>query len=125
MKVNLDQNLQYYHSEQSVPCDCEVCQNYYKQIKEIYPEIAEFLSSIGVDILRPFELIWNEDKEKNEIEYIGCQYIVFGSCKNNYKKKIGDIVFETNTLHPSTEHILGEHFVLDFGIIILKDISNN
>lgn len=121
MEINLKQNLQYYNSEQSIPCDCEICKNYYNKVKDKYPEIAEYLSSMNVDILRPFELVWLENQERNQVEYIGCQYIVFGKCDNNFKKQIGDIVFEINTAHhPATASINEDHFVLDFGTIILN-----
>ena len=120
MFIDLKRNLQYYSSEQSIPCDCKICMNYYNKIKDKYPQIAAYLSSINVDILRPFELVWIENEGENQIEYIGCQYIVFGKCDNNYKKQIGDILIEINTEHhPDTNNILGEHFILDFGKIIL------
>ncbi|MDE7379801.1 MAG: hypothetical protein K2N14_01995, partial [Clostridia bacterium] len=69
---------------------------------------------------RPFELIWFENEETNQIEYIGWQYIVFGKCDNNFKKQIGDIVFEINTEHhPDAKYIQEKYFILDFGTIIL------
>lgn len=121
MCIDLNRNLKYYGSGQSVPCDCKICKNYYKQIKDIYPEIAEYLTSLNVDILRPFELIWVENERSNRIDYIGCQYIVFGKCDSNFKKQIGDVVFEINTEHhPDTKNIKGEHFILDFGKIVLE-----
>lgn len=120
MYIDLARNLLYYNSEQSIPCDCEICKNYYKQIKDKHPEIAEYLASLNVDILRPFELVWLEN-ENNQIDYLDCQYIVFGKCVNNFKKQIDDNVFEINTLHhPSTKHIKDEHFILDFGKIVLE-----
>ncbi len=121
MKINLEQNLQYYKSDNSLPCTCEFCKNYYKRIKEKYPEVSEYLLSINVDILRPFELVWFENKDTNEIEYVGCQYIVFGTCESNFKKQIGDVLFEINTNHhPSDDNIKDEHFILDFGKIVLS-----
>jgi len=121
MFIDLAKNLQYYNSEQSIPCDCEVCKNYYRQVEERYPDIASYLSSINVNILRPFELIWFENEKNNEIEYVGCQYIVFGSCDSNFTKRIGNILLEINTNnHPSDAHITDKHFILDFGKIILN-----
>lgn len=120
MQIDLEQNLQYYKSEQSVPCDCAFCKNYYIQIKEKYPDVADFLLSINVDILRPFELMWVENEKDKKIEYVGCQYIVFGTCEDNFKKQIGNVIFEINTTHhPNDEKIKNEHFILDFGKIIL------
>lgn len=121
MEINMKRNLQYYNSEQSVPCDCDICENFYNKVKDSYLEIADYLSSINVDILRPFELVWIENKERNQVEYIGCQYIVFGKCESNFKKQIGDVIFEINTdHHPDTTNINEAHFILDFGKIILS-----
>ncbi len=121
MFIDLTKNLQYYNSEQSVPCDCGICKNYYRQVKDRYPDVAKYLASINVDILRPFELVWFENEKNNEIEYVGCQYIVFGTCDKSFTKKIGDVLFEINTNnHPSDSHITDEHFILDFGKIVLN-----
>jgi len=121
MFIDFAKNLQYYNSEQSIPCDCEICKNYYRQVEERYPDIASYLFSINVNILRPFELVWFENEKNNEIEYISCQYIVFGSCESNFTKRIGNVLLENNTAnHPSDAHITDEHFILDFGKIILN-----
>ena len=121
MKIDFDKNIEYYKSKQSTPCDCEVCQIYYKNIKSKYPEIVNYLESIKVDILRPFELIWLENEEKKQIEFYGCQYIVFGECEDDFKLQIGNITLEKTYIHPSTDNIKGKHFVLEFGTIILPD----
>ncbi|MDE7395379.1 MAG: hypothetical protein K2M95_04595 [Clostridiales bacterium] len=121
MWIDLERNFQYYNSEESMPCNCEICKNYYDKVKDKYPEVAAYLASLNVDILRPFELIWFDNDKKNQIEYIGCQYIVFGKCDKPFKKKIGSIMFERNVNHhPSTNHLPGNHFVLDFGKIVLE-----
>ncbi len=122
MKVNLLKNLEYYKSDESIPCDCDMCKIYYKNIKDKYPKIAAYLETLKVDILRPFELLWIENKKDETIEYLGCQYIVFGQCDEDFKFQIDEVVFENNTcFHPSTEHIEGEHFVLNFGKIVLPN----
>lgn len=121
MYIDLEKNAQYYSSDQTAPCDCGICKLYCAKVKTEYPKVAEYLSSINVDILKPLELIWFEDDDNDRIEYVGCQYIVFGKCDAGFKKKIGDVLFEINVKHhPSTERIKEEHFVLDFGTIYLK-----
>ncbi len=76
---------------------------------------------MNVDILRPFELIWLENEDKT-IEYVSCLYIVFGICDSNFQKQIGDVVFEVNTEHhPNDENIKNEHFILNFGKIVLDN----
>lgn len=122
MKVDLLKNLEYYKSDKSVPCDCEVCKIFYNNVKNKYPKIAAYLEELNVDILRPFELIWVENEEDKTIEYESCQYIVFGQCNEDFKFNLDEIMFENNIgFHPSTEHINGKHFVLDFGKIILPN----
>lgn len=122
MNIDLNKNFEYYKSDESLPCDCPLCKNFYIQIKEKFPEINGYLSSLNVDILRPFELIIFDTDSGNKIEYTGCQYIVFGSCEDNFTKKIGDIEFIKNIyFHPSTG-ISEEHFVLDFGTVVLDKV---
>jgi hypothetical protein len=119
MNVNIEKTKKYYHSigPESL-CDCNYCKNYYVQIKADYPEIASYLASLGVDIEKPFEDSPLEP-ENGMLEYCACQYIVFGSCPDTYRHKIGDVEFCVTTSHPSTG-IKEEHFVLDFSPIRLK-----
>jgi len=122
MKIDLLKNLEYYKSDNSIPCDCEVCKIFYNNIKDKYPKIVAYLEKINVEVLRPFELVWIENNENKTIEYEGCQYIVFGKCDDDFKFQIDEVVFENNIcFHSSTDHIKEEHFVLDFGKIILPN----
>ena len=123
MKIDFEKNIEYYKNIQSIPCDCEICQIYYKGIKSRYPEISDYLDSIHVDILRPFELIWLQLEEKKQVEYYCCQYIVFGDCEDNVKMQFGEITLEKSFNHPSTTDIAGKHFVIEFGPIVLPDDS--
>ena len=122
MDIDLNRNFEYYQSDESLPCDCAGCRNFFVQIKEKFPEINEYLLSLNVDICRPFELVWVELENENKIKYWGCQYIVIGSCENDFVKKIGDIEFINNTTFHSSTGISEEHFVLDFGTIVLDKV---
>ena len=31
-------------------CSCNYCRNYYKEVKETYPELSDYLSRMGIDI---------------------------------------------------------------------------
>ena len=122
MNVNLNRNFEYYQSDESLPCECAGCRNFFVQIKEKIPEINEYLTALNVDICRPLELIWDEIDDGNKIEYLDCQYVVFGKCENDFIKKIGNIEFVKNTnCHPSTG-ISEEHFVLAFGTVVLDKV---
>lgn len=119
MTVNKAKNLEYYSSDSVDVCDCGVCKSFILQIREKFPKIAEYFGAINVDILKPFELIWLE-AEDNTIDYIGCQYIVFGICEEDFCTEIDGITITNNTdCHPST-NIADEHFILDFGEINMK-----
>ena len=56
MAINVEQTKKYYKDiKQEDLCDCNYCKNYYLQVKDAYPKVAEFLDSIGIDIEKPFE----------------------------------------------------------------------
>ena len=118
LKVDMDKTKGYYLSSDSLPCECAYCQNYVAQIERKYPDIAQFLASINVDVTKPFELI-SVELDNDNIQYMLCQYIVYGNCDENYYNSINGIEFGKSTCHPST-NIVDEHFVLEFGPINLK-----
>ena len=120
MNIDFDKNAKYYKSNESLPCDCEICKIYYKKIKLAYPKVSSYLESIKVDILRPFELLWVENDESHQIEFSNCQYIVFGECEDDFKECVGNITLEKSFLHPSTKYIKDKHFILEFGDIFLS-----
>jgi hypothetical protein len=37
-------------------CACDYCQNLIDEIKQAYPNVAQYLLSLGVNIERPFEV---------------------------------------------------------------------
>jgi hypothetical protein len=121
MNVNIEKTQKYYHSiKPESLCDCNYCKNYYEQIKADYPAVASYLDSLGVDIEKPFDISALEP-ENGMLEYCACWYIVFGSCPDDYRLKIGDVEFCVTTSHPSTG-IEENHFVLEFSPIRLKMI---
>lgn len=118
MNINREQNLKYYASDNSMPCDCNDCKNYCNQIEAAYPKVHSYLKSLGIDVLRPLELSPIESAENNILEYCVCQYVVFGSCEKDYHHKIDNVEFRVGTSYPNTG-INEEHFVLDFYSIFL------
>ena len=120
MKINMKKTKDYYLSEKSEPCECIDCQNYVTQIKQKNSNIASYLASMNIDVLRPFELL-SVDVSDSEIEYLLCQYIVYGSCEDDYSTCIDNISFGKSNCHPPT-NIKEEHFILEFGPIILDRI---
>lgn len=118
MTINFEMTERYYSSEKSEPCSCEGCRNYIRQIAAEYPDISEYLSKMKVDILRPFELIYIE---LGDIVEYQCQYVVFGECEDDFSEILDGIKLVKCSSHPSTD-IDEEHFVLEFGTVVLKKI---
>lgn len=117
MKINFFKTERFYLSDSSKPCECEYCKNYTRQIAKEYPKLASHLKNMNVDICRPFELM-SLEKGDNRIEYMLCQYIVFGECDDDYSFEIDNVKLEKSSLHPPTS-IKDEHFVLEFGPVVL------
>lgn len=120
MKIDIRKNIDFYNSDDSEPCQCDYCKNFYDKVEKAYPEIKEYLEQLGVDIKKPFELCSFPSDDNKTILYVGCQYIVFGECEKDFNKKIGNIEFTNNINHHPSTTITDEHFILDFGTIILS-----
>lgn len=122
MDINIAKTKEYYASiDESLLCDCSYCQCYREQIRSVYPKVAEYLDSLGVDSEKPFETSPLEPDEKNMLEYCCCQYIVFGKCDPEYSYKIDDVKIRMATSYPHTG-IEDEHYVLELFPIWLKYI---
>ena len=100
-------------------CDCAYCQNYVREIKATYPEIAEYLFSLGIDIEKPFETMPLEPDETGYIEYISPQYIVCGEPDDFVKTVIGSVHVDVADTHPTTQ-INEAHFVIEIYPVRLK-----
>ena len=77
------------------------------------------MASLGVNIEKPFELLLPDEDEGGCLEYPICQYVVFGTCPEDYSHQIGNVTFGRSDCHPSTK-IDEEHFVLELYPIKLK-----
>lgn len=122
MNVDIAKTKEYYAAiADSELCDCSYCRNYRLQIKSAYREVAEYLTTLGVDIQKPFETSPLEPDENGMLEYCCCQYIVFGSCKPEYHHRIGDVEFRIATSYPGTG-IEQEHFVIEFFPVRLRSV---
>ena len=119
MNIDIEKNKAYYESDDSIPCDCQYCFNYVINIEKEYPNISEFLKSMNVDILKPFDLIYKEDSKNKNVQYISCQYIVFGECRDDFETEVTGIKVTKSKSHTDT-NVDGPHFILEFGPISLK-----
>lgn len=81
--VDRDKTSEYYASRSL--CACDGCQNFYKQVKGLFPELESFLAEFGVDIAKPDELMWYDID--NHIEY-HTYYTVTGNIETMGKFEI-------------------------------------
>lgn len=100
-------------------CNCTYCQNYISKVKATYPKVAEYLSSLGIDIEKPFETMPLEPDDTGDIEYISAQYIVYGEPDDFVKTVIGSVNVDVADTHPSTQ-INVAHFVIEIYPVRLK-----
>ncbi|MBS7132750.1 MAG: hypothetical protein KH116_17690 [Clostridium sp.] len=118
--MNFEKTKEYYEQLSSSDlCQCAYCKNYIKEIRKSYPLVAKYLENIGVDIEKPFETMPSKPDEKQNVEYIAVQYLVFGDIGDLKKVIISGVNIDITELHPSTD-IKDNHFVIEIFPIILK-----
>lgn len=118
MRVDREKTAAYYAGHVSMPCGCEVCRNYYRQIGEAYPALTGYLAKLGADALRPLELIW-DDPHAGQVTYMGCQYVVLGSCPADFSQTVDGVPVAVCAAHPDAG-VDEPFFVLEFGPVTLK-----
>ena len=99
-------------------CSCDYCRNYYKEVKETYPELSDYLVGMGVDIEKPFETMPLEPYE-GIIEYIAVQYIVMGKDNDFKSVDLNGVHIDIANSHPETD-IDEDHYVTEISPIRLK-----
>lgn len=105
--VDIEKTKEYYNSKYL--CDCNECQNYYRQVKSRFPIIEMFLEQFGIDISRPDEICSTFDK--GEVDYHAVSYTVVGECVElgKYEFDINDgglflsIVINKNPVYPNEQ----------------------
>lgn len=91
-------------------CQCDECINYRKEIKKTYPDVAEFLVTIGVDIEKPFE-ISSCVTDRGYMECYGALYAVFGSSDGFLKTELSGVEIAVTDSYPDP-CIQEEYFVI-------------
>lgn len=113
MRPDIEKTRAYYQNAASERvCNCVYCRNYCARVKAAYPQVARYLASLGVDVEKPFEVFLPEPDGDGGLEYPICQYVIFGTCPEDYFHQSGGVTFRRSDCHPSTK-IDEEHFVLD------------
>ena len=99
-------------------CSCDLCRNYYQEIKRTYPELSDHLAEMGIDIEKPFETI-PLDPIDGTIEYLSAQYIVMGNASDFKSTDVSGVHIGIADSHPATD-MDAEHFVIEIWPIKLK-----
>lgn len=118
MKVNVEATRKYYQSGKSRVCDCGECKSYLGEIKGAYPSIVKYLGTLGVDVAQPLELCTTGEDMGTFIEFISCEYVVLGSCEDDFRKTIDGVAFSVSESHPETG-VEETHFVIRFSPIYI------
>ena len=113
MKIDIVKTKEYYNSlPLDMLCDCDYYKLYCFKSRKEFSELALWLDKYGVDIEKPVEVMSLESDESGMRDYIGVQYIVFGTFSNDNSYYVGDFNIKIAHSHPSTG-ISDEHFVLE------------
>lgn len=109
-----------YYKDYSELCQCESCENFYKNIKLISNDIRDFLVQFGIDIAKPIEqesIIANKSKQivENTVYYAVNGNVV---STGTYDIHLGQSTIEVipNEISPNTD-ISQPYFVL-----VVRDI---
>ncbi len=119
--LNMDNNRTKLYDKQLSEhnlCDCAYCRNYTREIITTYPELTEYLSSLGVAIEKPFETMPLEPDETGYVEYT-VLYIICGKTDDFTKTAVGSVTVDIADSYPSTE-LKEEHFVIEVYPVRLK-----
>ena len=119
MLINKELTNKYYESY--IPCNCGDCRYFIKNIETEQPELCEYLRTLGVDPLKPFELMSVYFEKDKRIKYFDCAYVVFGKFQENFEKEISGMKISTC---PKDRYPLldtdEEYFLISFGPISIN-----
>lgn len=74
--VDIEKTKEYYSTK--ILCDCDECQNYYRQAENTFSKLKGFLSDFGIDIARPEEI--HSTYSKGRVDYHAVSYTAVGEC---------------------------------------------
>lgn len=119
MKIN--STKMYEHYNDYIPCNCGDCRYFIKHIETEQPELCKYLKSLGVNPLKPYELMSVFFEKEKRIEYFDCAYVIFGKVNEDFEKEINDIKLsicekERYPLLDTDE----EYFLISFGSISMN-----
>ncbi len=118
MQVNKEATIQYY--EKYTPCNCGDCKYFMKHIETKQPNICKYLKKLGVDPLKPYELMSIYHEELKQIEYLDCAYLVIGGMDKEIQQEINGIKVATCSKDRyCLEDISDDYFFITFGPVYM------
>lgn len=101
-------------------CSCDYCRNFMDEVKSAYPEAAEYLSSIGVDIALPYEVLLPIENDDGTMDYYAVDYFICGEPDGFEETKIGDISVQITEAYPRPDNYEGSYFVITLGTFRIR-----
>lgn len=107
-KFSFDKNItsKYYENYLEL-CQCESCENFYKNVKFISNDVKDFLVQFGIDITKPIEqesIVADKSRQlvENTVYYAVNGNVIFSS---NYDIQLGQSTIEVvpDELSPNTD----------------------
>lgn len=118
--MNIKKTKEYYSMlKRDNICSCDYCQNLIDEIKQSYPEVAEYLLTLGINIERPFEVFLPIETDDGYMDYYSVQYLIPGDISGFEETKIGCISINITELHPDATYN-GTYFVIEAGTFHIK-----
>lgn len=117
--MDLEKTKAYYAAlEPDELCPCARCQNYMRQIRSAYPQVAKALEALGVVVEKPFEAMPLAPNGDGTIFYLGPQYLVLGSRGGFQATQVSGVSIDFADSHPPAP-LEEEHFVIELSLICL------
>ena len=119
MQINKELMVKFYN--EFIPCDCGDCKFFIKNILSVQPKVCEYLSSIGINPLKPYELMSVYNHKQQVIDYFDCAYVVFGKLEEEISFTIDgiDIFSSLKEKYPLLDTDQ-EYFIVSVGKIIMR-----
>ncbi|MBR6029135.1 MAG: GNAT family N-acetyltransferase [Clostridia bacterium] len=118
IRIDADRTREYYRGLSDADlCDCEGCRNYRQMIRQSCPMAANYLSLLGIDIEKPFNVSYLEPIN-GRLLYIDCDYAAFGECDLAFIHQVDGLEISHGFLYPDPG-IEGPYVVLQINSVEL------